>query len=377
MADHAPDAPALRATLEQFALRELMAEYKHLNWDRFRERLRTPAFRWIDSATLLGRWVGEERCIELARTLLFEHPWGEVIEVLLHEMAHQYVDEVLGERDVQTHGTLFREVCERFHIDARARAVPGTRSPAEQADDAARTAVLDRIAKLLALATSPNPHEAQSAMNAAHRLMLKHNLERATADRARGYVWRHLGRPMKRIESHRSLAGSILTEHFFVDAIWISVWDLRTAARGTVLEVCGTPANVDLAAYVYSFLVHTAEALWDQHKKRTRQGGLVARRSFLRGVMLGFRDKLVAEAKHEREAGLVWVADPGLDDYFHGRHPHIKTRRTAGRHDASAHAHGRAAGQKLVLHKAVEGASGGRGAGGGTLQLGPGAGRGR
>src|SRR5207247_2344668 len=112
------------------------------------------------------------------RTLLFEHPWGALVEVLMHEMAHQYVDEILAARDVQAHGLLFQRVCREFHIDGRARGVP------EVAAAGAREAILDKISKLLALATSPNPHEAESAMNAARRLMLKHNLEHTAEDRS-------------------------------------------------------------------------------------------------------------------------------------------------------------------------------------------------
>ncbi len=356
-----PADDSLRAALEQLALREIADEYARANWDRFRERLRKPQFRLMDSQAVLGRWCVDERCIEISRALLFDHPWGVLVEVLMHEMAHQYVDEVLGARDEQPHGMLFQRVCREFHIDARAQGVP------EAPADETRAAILDRISKLLALATSPNPHEAQSAMNAAHRLMLKHNIERAAHDRARGYVWRHLGRPVRRVEAHRSLASGILGDHFFVEAIWVSVWDVRETRRGTVLEVTGTPANVDLAEYVYSFLVHTAEALWDGHRRAAGRGGLTARHSYLGGVMQGFREKLVAEGKRDREQGLVWVGDPALGAYFRGRHPHVRQRRTQGSLDALANARGRDAGRALVIHRAVTGS-----AVAGGLQLGPG-----
>src|SRR5437762_8516986 len=142
-----PADESLRCTLEQLALREIAAEHARVNWDRFREKLRAPQFRLIDSQALLGRWCSDERCIELSRTLLFDHPWAALVEVLMHEMAHQYVDEVLAARDVQAHGLLFQQVCREFHVDARARGVPET--PA----NSSRDAILDKISKLLALAT--------------------------------------------------------------------------------------------------------------------------------------------------------------------------------------------------------------------------------
>ena len=59
-------------------------------------------------------------------------------------------------------------------VDARASGVPDA-APA----DAVEVKVVERIARLLALAESPNRHEAEAAMAAAQRLMLKHNLDAA------------------------------------------------------------------------------------------------------------------------------------------------------------------------------------------------------
>jgi hypothetical protein len=170
-------------------------------------------------------------------------------------------------------------------------------------------------------------------------------------------VWKQLGPALKRVEIHRGMAGMILETHFFVSGIWISVWDARSRERGSVLEVCGTAANVEFAEYVYSFLVHTAEGLWSVHRRANPGGGLSARRSFLRGVMQGFGEKLAAETRRDGESGLVWVGDPGLDEYFHRRNPRVTRRHSRGHHDADAHARGREAGKRLVLHKPIDGRS--------------------
>ncbi|MEI8257618.1 MAG: DUF2786 domain-containing protein [Deltaproteobacteria bacterium] len=355
-----PADEVLRSTLEQLALREIVAEHGRLSWDRFRDKLRRPQFRLTDQQHL-GRWLGHERCIEISRGLLFDHPWGALVEVLVHEMAHQYVDEVLGAREEPDHGQTFQRVCREFHVDPRAAGVPATPT------DGVREAILDKISKLLALATSPNPHEAQSAMNAARRLMLKHNLERTENDRSHGYVTRQLGRPVRRVEAHRCLATAILGDYFFVECIWVGIWNVREARRETVLEVCGTQANVDLAEYVNSFLVHTAEALWSVQRGAGAPSGVAARNSFLRGVMEGFREKLEHEGGRDREAGLVWVGDPALAEYFRGRNPHVQRRSGRVSSDADANARGREEGRKMVLHKAVEGS-----ADPGDRQLGPG-----
>ena len=34
-----------------------------------------------------------------------------------------------------------------------------------------------------------------------------------------------------------------------------------------MLELCGTPANLEVAAYVHAFLTDTAQRLWREHKR--------------------------------------------------------------------------------------------------------------
>src|SRR5262249_7846916 len=153
------------------------------------------------------------------RRLVLGHPWGVVVEVLKHEMAHQYVHEVLGKRDESAHGPAFRDLCEKLGIDAGAAGVPS--AAGTTADD---ERVLGRIARLLALAESANVHEAQAAMNAAQRLMLKHNLESVADHRRPGYGFRHLGKPTGRVGEADRLLGAILGKHFFVEVIWVPVY---------------------------------------------------------------------------------------------------------------------------------------------------------
>lgn len=51
-----------------------------------------------------------------------------------------------------------------------------------EASDAARGPILDRIAKLMALSESSNPHEAALALQRAHELMQKHHVEQRDID---------------------------------------------------------------------------------------------------------------------------------------------------------------------------------------------------
>jgi hypothetical protein len=353
----------LSARLEAALLREIAEAYRHLAVLHFKGALRLPQFELVSSRARLGRWIEATRVIELSRPLVLEQPWGVVVEVLKHEMAHQYVGEILGERGESAHGPRFRAVCEKLGIDAAASGLP---IPGSGGAHAEQGKVAERIARLLALAESPNKHEAEAAMAAAQRLLLKHNLELRQARTAQGYAWKHLGTPTGRTTEAERVLSLILGKHFFVEAIWVPVYRAALGKRGSVLEICGSPENVEIAEYVHGYLVQTAARLWDEHKADLGIRSNRDRRTYLAGVMSGMSEKLDKEARKSASAGLVWVADGDLDDFFRRRHPHVRHVRYAGQRRTDAYAHGREAGQKIVIHKGVKGSAGERG-----LLLGP------
>lgn len=339
--------------LEAGLLRELAREHDHLSWAHFRRRLRPVAFRLVD-VQVLGRWISAERTIEMSRKLCLEQSWGVVLEVLKHEMAHQFVDEVLGIHDQTAHGPAFRDLCAKLGIDARAAGLPaaGSRTADEER-------ILARIAKLLALAESDVEHEAQAATSAAQRLMLKYNLELAATRARRDYAFRHLGKPRTRVFEAERLLAVILQEHFFVEVIWVPVYVPELGRRATVLEACGTPANLDLAEYVHGFLAAAADRLFAEHRKKRGVPG-TARKSFAAGLMAGFYAKLNDERKKQKAEGLVWVGDADLHGFYRARHPRVQVARFASGGTSPERELGREAGRSLVLHRPVsEGASGG------------------
>ncbi|HEV8246402.1 MAG TPA: DUF2786 domain-containing protein [Polyangiaceae bacterium] len=337
----------LTAELERLALRAVRRSYDDLNGSLFRWKLKAPAFELSDGGSRLGRWNGGARSIELSRKLCTEHGWGTLLEVLKHEMAHQYVSEVLGVRDESDHGPVYRKVCEERGIDARATGLP--EAPGNPQQDQ----VLSRIQKLLALAESSNEHEAQAATSAAQRLMLKHNIETLLRGGAHAYGFRHVGEPSGRVRESQRILAAILGDFFFVEVIWVPVWRPLEGKRGSVLEVCGTRQNLDLAEYVHTFLSHTAERLWLEYRRELAARGASHHQAYLSGVMSGFRERLERERRKNQSEGLVWVGDAELNDYFRDRHRHIRWSRYAARRVSPAYSHGREAGRGIVLHRGI------------------------
>jgi predicted SprT family Zn-dependent metalloprotease len=335
-------------SLERALLRELASEWQRLNQVHFRAQLKPPSIVLVTTTQHLGRWMPAVRALELSRPMVLAQPWAVVVEVLRHEMAHQYVHEVLGETHETPHGPSFRAVCERLGIDPASSGLPSARPY-----DEATARAVERIARLLALAESPNVHEAEAATVAAQRLMLKYNLDAQTRPRA-GYEFRTLGRPSGRVEESQRILAGILGEHFFVEVIWIPVYRPLEGKRGSVIEICGSRANLDIAEYVHGFLTHSCERLWLDHQRAQGLRSNRDRRTFQSGVLSGFAQKLARETKKHRAEGLVWVGDGDLHDYYRRRHPHVRNVRYGVSPRTGAWQHGRDAGERIVLRRGVQ-----------------------
>ena len=87
-----PDTHGLSIELERAALLELRAAWERSNAEYFKGTLRRPVLEITELEGQLGRWVGEHRTLQITRGLILTQGWGVVVEVLKHEMAHQFVD---------------------------------------------------------------------------------------------------------------------------------------------------------------------------------------------------------------------------------------------------------------------------------------------
>lgn len=348
--------PELTAELEAALLRELRLNYEWENHARFRNRMKPPVIVLGDVVGRWGQWVASKRTLELSRRLVLTHPWPEVLGVLLHEMAHQYCDEVLKVAEA-AHGETFQRVCAERGIDGKAAGRPVATAASGEGGEIDR--VLERIRKLLALAGSSNQHEAEIAMRKAHELMLRHNIEATRARVYEAYEVAHLGDPGKRGNGVEDAVMALLAEYFFVKVIRIPVYLPLAGKRGNVFEISGTRHNLEMAKHVYHFLLATAERLWRDNRGDARVASGRDRLAYQSGVIRGFHEKLRDERKELKETGLVWIGDAHLDAFYHLRHPRIVSRRATVRRNG-AHDAGREAGRSIVLHRPIQqGQSGG------------------
>jgi hypothetical protein len=351
-----PAEDAISAALEAALLRELRATYGELAQNHFRGALRPAVVAFSDTIRRLGAWDRATRTLSLSRQLVFREPWGAVREVLKHELAHQYVDEVLGIQDEAAHGPAFLEVCRVRGIDATAAGLPSAGGPQAPGSNP----IVRRIMRLLALGSSTNVHEAEAATNEARRLMLLHNVDAAASVAAEGFSFRHVGPVKARSDASARILAGILGRHFFVSVIWVPSFVAATGRRGHVLELCGTAANLDVATYVHGFLADTAERLWRAHKAAAGIASDHERRRFLAGVMTGVGEKLAAGERQSRQEGLVVHRDAQREAYLRQRYPRQSTRSAGAFTRTRAYEQGREAGRRIELQRPVAGAAGAR-----------------
>lgn len=345
----------LSVELEVKLLRRLLHEWEEINYTYFKDVLQKPVMTLSDTRKCLGRWQSDTRTLVISRSLVLEYPWGEVLEVLKHEVVHQFVDECLAV-DEPPHGPTFRSICARLGIDGRATGMPTTAS-----DETPVARAVARIRKLLALAQSPNRHEAEAAATAARRLMLRFNMEieRERPERKR-FGYRHLGRPSGRIFEHDRRLAAILTNYFFVEGLWIPAYRPLDGKVGRVFEVCGLEPNLQMAEHVHAFLTGTAQRLWSDYQRNTGCRSNRDRQAFLAGVMRGFASKLESQSETFHEQGLVWVPGAELKEYFRSRFPKVQTLRRSGARRNVAFAEGSRVGAGIVLSTPMHAGPSGR-----------------
>jgi hypothetical protein len=325
-------------------LAELLRSWHDFNKRHLGGLLRPPALQIDRSGARLGHWQRETRTLSLSHEHLIRHRWDDVLETLKHEMAHQYVDEVMG-GDERPHGPRFASACTLLEIRPDASGTPS-------AGDDPAAKILRRVQKLLALATSANRHEAEAAMAAANTLLLRYNLELPPDAPRPGYEARRLGDSAAAIPLDWKLVSAILGEFFFVECIWVTTYNAPQDRHERRLEVMGSPENLEMAAYVHDFLHGSCRRLWDEARAALALPP-ARRREFIAGVLMGFRDKLRSERARNEEQGLVWLGDVDLDNYVRRRHPSVRSMGGAAVRHGRAHAAGRAAGEGLTLHRPV------------------------
>ena len=321
------------------------------------EKLRKPLFGLHDMKSKWGYWSSEKREICLSRNLVLEHSWASVLEVLFHELAHQFAEEVLGADNEPPHGPTFESACDLLRANPRAsgnyraldeRILHGSVSPEDK--------FLVRIKKLMALAQSKNLHEAEAAMAKAHELIKKYNVDFLAKDENRDFVSFFVGKPALRHFREDYGLSNLLQDFYFVYGIWVPAYVLDKGKMGRVLEISGTIQNIKIACYVHDFVQRFIDLKWNKYKKDKRLNRY-RKTDFAVGIIEGFRSKLKLQApkKTRENLALVKLEDPLLEKYVSYKYPRTAAMKLgAVRSDKGVLNDGIGIGKKMVIFKGIE-----------------------
>jgi len=351
----------IQEKLEQRILHGLSCEWDVALWvleSSYKSLMSKPAFSLKDMDRRVAYWSYEKREICFSRNFILNHSWDDVIEVLKHEIAHQFAHEVLKVQNEKPHGPGFQKACKLLRANPKASGSFDTlRERIYKNLPSQEDRILIKVKKLMALAQSKNQHEAEAAMIKAHELITRHNIDLLSKNENQDYVSIFVGRSELRHFREEYVLTNLIQDYYFVRGMWISTYVKEKDKLGRVLEISGTKQNVQMASYVYDYVdryIDSQWALYNKEKKLNR----CRKTDFAIGILNGFRSKLESQEKQREKSGnnraLVKFEDPGLRQYMNYHYPHTTSiRRNRRNQDKDVINDGIDIGRKLVISKGI------------------------
>jgi len=223
-----------------------------------------------------------------------------------------------------------------------------------QKEDPETKRLKERLSKLLALSESQNPHEATIALARAKEM--QQGILLTVMDNHDSLKTRIMRPKKRRLERHYSQIAAILSSHYNVRVIFSREFDTRELVDFQTMEILGQEHCVELAEYVYNFLLNTLKSSY-QFEIRNRH---IERRSYYTGLLDGLREKLKTPVSslilHPENYALIQRQGSLLDSYFSKRHPLVQTRKVNGRSlDGNSFERGREKGKSIDIRSPIKG----------------------
>lgn len=209
--------------------------------------------------------------------------------------------------------------------------------------------VIDKVRKLLALATSSNEHEAAAAAAKAQELLLKYNIE------------------TRRLETEDATDAGIIvrrmTEHDYsgwrshligavCNATQTRVLLTKLGGKSKLYQIFGAPANCEVAEYLYTYLAKTLVKL---SPKPVATAESHAFRMGAVAVIYRRLDETFNEFKAQGADTMALVVSTAeaVDAKVAEMYPKIGKARTARISDWDAYDRGRVAGEHIPLSRGL------------------------
>lgn len=264
--------------------------------------------------------------------------------IIRHELAH-YITFITYGESIQIHGPEFRSFCQKMGWDEEVYLATTSLNVVETE----KSHVFRKIQKLLALATSSNPHEAELAMIKSQQLLLKHNIESTylSSEEEEKMFLKRVMKQKKEDGKMRCIA-SIL-ETFFVNVVF------HRGTEFTYLEILGNAINIEIAEYVAGVLESELDNLWNQAKKLSGLKGMIAKNSFFRGLAIGYCNKIkMLKRDYSTETSkAVMIIEKQLLDAKEIAYSRLSNKKSSASHCGTSSALGEKMGKQLNINPAI------------------------
>ena len=108
-------------TAEAYRIEYLKERWHYFNKHLFGALLREPDFRVNNKVKFLGLWFKGSRRIEVGKRMFKQPTEVNLLGTLVHEMAHQYNDEVLFSTDLDGHGESWQHIMQSVGLTTDAK----------------------------------------------------------------------------------------------------------------------------------------------------------------------------------------------------------------------------------------------------------------
>lgn len=353
-----------RATTNKIWVHKLTNAYSEINnkfWEHVHHTLQYPNFR-IDNlgAGKWGYWNPKDRILALHEDLFKFYPWTAVIHVLKHEFAHQIVSEEFKMDDFTAHSEPWERACKMINVDSK---VSVSHSYLSSSDNHTYDKMTGRIQKLIALGESSYKGESESALAKAYELMERYKIRVARKqETGKIFLTRPLGILFKKMPSYIWTLGRIISNYYNVKYIQSHCYIGDNSRRGyKYIEIFGEPHHLDIAEYVFYFLIFEAERQWLEFKQSEQYTHFHGKVQWIANFMFGFSRKLNDHKvkvnnrmASENCQSMILQYDTILDSRYRSNYPTMRTISTNTTHRKSGSG-GFDAGQNTSIRTAVRG----------------------
>lgn len=296
--------------------------------------------------------------IGLNKRLMYLSKTPVIYNILRHELIHFY-QHVIETVPGLPHGKEFKAICERFGYGSEVSSAYAnlTHLNDEIEGDLKTEQIINKVKKLLSLASSDNPHERQLATIKANNLLLKHNLLRFTENSEASLEEEEVCL-LRVLESKKSSAKlkSIyeILESFYVQPV------INHGKGHVYLEVIGTRVNVEMAHYLAGFLDHEFERLWNENKKSNPElKGTKAKNSFFRGISKGYLEKIKKQTQEQMSGHQLALIKQDLERQVSIAYGRLSYSRSSNSNCSASLKMGKAAGKNMTIKRGITSAKNG------------------